>query len=72
MTSAAIADAHHATGADPLIAAALLAALSGVFLFVLGMFRLGFLASLLSHPVISGSKLYLKEQDQLYCFDLSR
>ena len=35
-------------------AAITLAALSGVMLFVLGLLRLGFLANLLSHPVISG------------------
>lgn len=32
----------------------LLAAVSGVFLLLLGIFKLGFLANLLSHPVISG------------------
>jgi SulP family sulfate permease len=35
-------------------AAITLAALSGVMLVVLGLLRLGFLANLLSHPVISG------------------
>lgn len=35
-------------------AAVMLAALSGVMLVVLGLLRLGFLANLLSHPVISG------------------
>ncbi|WP_067218177.1 SulP family inorganic anion transporter [Marinomonas gallaica] len=32
----------------------LLAAISGLFLLLLGLFKLGFLANLLSHPVISG------------------
>ncbi|WP_417553008.1 SulP family inorganic anion transporter [Marinomonas fungiae] len=32
----------------------LLAAVSGLFLLLLGLFKLGFLANLLSHPVISG------------------
>lgn len=32
----------------------LLAAISGLFLLMLGLFKLGFLANLLSHPVISG------------------
>lgn len=35
-------------------AAAVLALLSGAMLLVLGLFRLGFIANLLSHPVISG------------------
>src|SRR3546814_21082551 len=35
-------------------AAITLAALSGIMLAVLGFLRLGFLANLLSHPVISG------------------
>ncbi|MEO1167869.1 MAG: sulfate permease [Pseudomonadota bacterium] len=35
-------------------AAIMLAFLSGVFLVLLGLFRLGFIANLLSHPVISG------------------
>ncbi len=38
----------------PVEAAALLACLSGLFLFLLGVFRFGFLASFLSHPVVSG------------------
>lgn len=40
--------------AEYLEAAVTLAALSGVMLVVLGLLRLGFLANLLSHPVISG------------------
>ncbi len=42
-------------GSPEFIAAAIvLAALSGLMLIALGLFRLGFLANLLSHPVISG------------------
>ena len=40
--------------AEYLEAAITLAALSGIMLAVLGFLRLGFLANLLSHPVISG------------------
>ncbi len=36
------------------VAALTLAALSGAFLLLLGLFRLGFLANFLSHPVIAG------------------
>ncbi len=54
MTAAAIGNIA-ATGTPEYLGAALaLALLSGVFLVVLGLLRLGFLASLLSHPVISG------------------
>jgi len=42
-------------GSAPFIAAALiLAFLSGLILIAMGIFRLGFLANLLSHPVVSG------------------
>ncbi len=42
-------------GSAQFIAAALvLALLSGLFLLLMGLFRLGFLANLLSHPVVSG------------------
>ncbi|MEP4447847.1 MAG: SulP family inorganic anion transporter, partial [Marinomonas sp.] len=42
-------------GSAEFIAAALvLALLSGLFLLLLGIFKLGFLANLLSHPVVSG------------------
>ncbi|MFB0612503.1 SulP family inorganic anion transporter [Aurantiacibacter poecillastricola] len=51
--SAAGAVAAHGT-AEYLEAAITLAALSGVMLFALGVLRMGFLANLLSHPVISG------------------
>lgn len=44
-----------APGSSDFIAAALvLALLSGIFLMLMGVFRLGFLANLLSHPVVSG------------------
>ena len=40
--------------ADFIAAALVLALLSGLFLLLLGIFKLGFLANLLSHPVVSG------------------
>ncbi len=44
-----------AQGSPEYIAVALLLALiSGIMLFVMGLFRLGFIANFLSHPVISG------------------
>ena len=49
------ASAIAAPGSAEFIAAALvLALLSGLFLLLLGIFKLGFLANLLSHPVVSG------------------
>lgn len=54
MTAAAIGQVAAAGTADYATAAIVLAALSGIFLLVLGILRLGFLSSLLSHPVISG------------------
>jgi len=54
MTAAAVGEVA-ATGTPEYLGAALaLALLSGLFLLLLGILRLGFLASLLSHPVISG------------------
>ena len=54
MTAAAVGKIA-ATGTDAYVAAAItLAFLSGLFLLALGLFRLGFLANFLSHPVISG------------------
>ena len=54
MTAAAIGQIAE-PGTDQYIAAALtLAFLSGGFLLLLGVFRLGFLANFLSHPVIAG------------------
>ncbi|MEH6790849.1 SulP family inorganic anion transporter [Parasphingorhabdus sp.] len=49
------ASAIAAPGSADFIAAALvLALLSGLFLLLMGIFKLGFLANLLSHPVVSG------------------
>lgn len=54
MTAAAIGGLAE-QGSDAYLTAAIaLAVLSGLFLTVLGLARLGFLANLLSHPVISG------------------
>ncbi len=54
MTASAVG-AVAAQGTEQYLEAAItLAALSGVMLFVLGVLRMGFLANLLSHPVISG------------------
>lgn len=54
MTAAAVGKVA-STGTDEyLIAAITLAFLSGVFLVILGLARLGFLANFLSHPVIAG------------------
>ena len=54
MSAAALSQVAVQGTADYLLAAALLALLSGAFLFLLGVLRLGFLANFLSHPVISG------------------
>lgn len=54
MTASAVAPIVAAGLADALTAAIALAALSGAMLIVAGVLRLGFLASFLSHPVISG------------------
>lgn len=40
--------------ADFIAAALILALLSGIFLLIMGILKLGFLANLLSHPVVSG------------------
>ncbi len=54
MTAAAVGNLALA-GSDEYIAAAItLAFLSGAILLLMGLFRLGFLANFLSHPVISG------------------
>ncbi|MGD1878773.1 MAG: SulP family inorganic anion transporter [Kiloniellaceae bacterium] len=52
----ATAGGNYASGGTPeyMGAAIALAFLSGIFLVIIGLLRLGFLASLLSHPVISG------------------
>jgi SulP family sulfate permease len=54
MTAAAIGELATEGSADYLAAAVVLAMLSGGMLLVMGFLRLGFLASFLSHPVISG------------------
>ncbi len=54
MTAAAIGEVAEAGTAGYGIAALTLAGLSGAILLVMGIFRLGFLANFLSHPVIAG------------------
>ena len=54
MTAAAVGDLAAVGTPEYRGAAIALALLSGLFLVALGLLRLGFLASLLSHPVISG------------------
>ncbi|GAA5525561.1 putative sulfate transporter Rv1739c [Microbulbifer aestuariivivens] len=54
MSAAALSEVALQGSADYLVAAALLALLSGLFLSLMGLLRLGFLANFLSHPVISG------------------
>ncbi|MEP9373819.1 sulfate permease [Mesorhizobium sp. KR1-2] len=54
MTASAIGQIAEQGTADYLTAATVLALLSGAMLVLMGVFRLGFLANFLSHPVISG------------------
>ncbi|HZJ96037.1 MAG TPA: sulfate permease [Thiopseudomonas sp.] len=54
MTAAALEPLFPMGSAAYIAAAMLLAALSGIILLVMALFRLGFLANFLSHPVISG------------------
>ncbi len=54
MTAAAIGNIAEPGSPELLLAAVTLAFLSGAFLILLGVFRLGFLANFLSHPVIAG------------------
>jgi len=54
MTAAAVGNYASVGTPEYMGAAIALALLSGLFLVALGLLRLGFLASLLSHPVISG------------------
>lgn len=54
MTAAAVGEVAQQGTAGYATAALVLAALSGAMLLVLGVFRLGFLANFLSHPVIAG------------------
>lgn len=54
MTAAAIGNIAEQGSTDYITAALTLAFLSGLILVLLGLFRLGFIANFLSHPVISG------------------
>ncbi|PJJ86403.1 SulP family sulfate permease [Brevirhabdus pacifica] len=54
MTAAAIGDIAASGTAGYAVAALTLAFLSGAMLLVTGLFRLGFLANFLSHPVVAG------------------
>lgn len=54
MTATAVGEIAAPGTQSYLIAAALLALISGVMLVAMGLFRLGFVANFLSHPVISG------------------
>jgi sulfate permease, SulP family len=54
MTAAAIAKFAESSAVAPIQAAMLLALLSGIFLLLLGLLRVGFLANFLSHPVVVG------------------
>jgi SulP family sulfate permease len=54
MTAAAIGKVAAPGSPEYLAAALTLAFLSGLFLLLMGVFRIGFLANFLSHPVISG------------------
>ncbi|WP_040440177.1 SulP family inorganic anion transporter, partial [Roseibium aggregatum] len=54
MTASAVGELARQGTPEYLGAAIILAFLSGLMLIAMGLFRLGFLANLLSHPVISG------------------
>ena len=54
MTAAALGGLGLATTAETVQAAMLLAMMSGLFLLLMGVLRLGFLSNFLSHPVIAG------------------
>jgi len=54
MTASALANFAQQGSAEYLAGAIVLALLSGLFLLLLGFLRLGILANLLSHPVVSG------------------
>lgn len=54
MTAAAVGNLDLAGPSEYAMAAITLAFISGVILLVMGVFRLGFLANFLSHPVIAG------------------
>jgi SulP family sulfate permease len=54
MTAVAVSDIAAAGSFDYYLAAICLAFISGLILIIMGVFRLGFLANFLSHPVIAG------------------
>jgi len=54
MTAVALSEVAKQGSSDYLSAAIVLAFLSGLFLMIMGLLRLGFLANFLSHPVLSG------------------
>jgi SulP family sulfate permease len=54
MTAASVGQIAEAGTAGYIVAAITLAGLSGLILLALGLFRLGFIANFLSHPVIAG------------------
>lgn len=54
MTASAVAPLAAAGSAEYVMLSMLLALIGGVMLLLLGLLRMGFLASLLSHPVVSG------------------
>ncbi|HBX38486.1 MAG TPA: sodium-independent anion transporter, partial [Pseudohongiella sp.] len=54
VTAAAVARLELADAAQVIAASTLLAMMAGLFLVLLGLLRLGFLANFLSHPVIAG------------------
>ena len=54
MTAAAVGNLALQGTAEYAVAAIILAFLSGLILIVMGVFRLGFLANFLSHPVVAG------------------
>ncbi|MFM9938183.1 MAG: SulP family inorganic anion transporter [Hyphomicrobiaceae bacterium] len=54
MTASAIGTITPAIQVHPVVAAVLLAFMSGIMLIAMGVFRLGAIANFLSHPVISG------------------
>jgi sulfate permease, SulP family len=54
MTAAALAEFSNGNATDYAAAAIILAAFSGLILLLMGLFRLGFIANFLSHPVIAG------------------
>lgn len=54
MTAAAVGGIAEQGTAGYVVAAISLAFMSGLFLLLMGVFRLGFLANLLSHPIVAG------------------